>query len=85
MKIKSLERILKPVGVVFDEVKHTYTASDGSLYTGCTTISEAWAKDFLAPWYAKEMFLEASRRIGEISLAFRGAKEPSAALKILEE
>ena len=41
---------------MFDEKGHTYTAENSDLYTGCTTISEAWKKDFLGPWYAKEMY-----------------------------
>src|ERR1035437_5360472 len=59
MKSKSLERILKPSGVIFNEGNHTYTTPGGELYTGTTTISEAWDKSFfLGPWYAKEMCLE---------------------------
>ena len=56
MRTESLNKILKPAGVLFDEVGHTYTAENGDLYTGCTTISEAWDKSFfLGPWHAKEM------------------------------
>ena len=84
MKTKSLERILKPAGITMSE-NHVYTAENGDLYTGCTTISGAWRKDFLAPWYALEMFKEASKRIGEIGLALKDASDPSAAIKILEE
>lgn len=48
--------------------KHVYVALTNNhgvgrpteeLYTGCTTIAEAWDKSFfLGPWYAKEMCLE---------------------------
>lgn len=55
MKIKELEKVLKDPSVVFNEKEHTYMTPNGELYTGCTTISGAWRKDFLAPWYAKEM------------------------------
>lgn len=59
MKTKSLERVLRPTDIIFDEAAHTYTKPNGQLYTGCTTISEAWDKSFfLGPWYAKEMALE---------------------------
>ncbi|MEK6881223.1 MAG: hypothetical protein AABY22_16500 [Nanoarchaeota archaeon] len=55
---KSLEKIIKPVNIEFDEVNHTYiNPHSNEMYTGCTTISGAWKKDFLAPWYAKEMYL----------------------------
>lgn len=58
MKSKSLEKILKPCGVIFNEQNHTYTTPAGELYTGTTTVSEAWDKSFfLGPWYAKEMAL----------------------------
>lgn len=87
MKAKSLNKILKEPSVVFDEKNHIYTSKDtGELYTGCTTIAEAWDKSFfLGPWYAKEMFLEIKERISEISLALSGASKPDAALKILED
>lgn len=55
MKSKALDGILKDSGVVMDEEAHTYTFEPtGEFYTGCTTVSGAWRKDFLAPWYAKE-------------------------------
>lgn len=87
MKSTSLSRILKEPSVLFDEKDHTYkNRLNGELYTGCTTIAEAWDKSFfLGPWYAKEMFLEASARIGEISLALKDNPDPSAAIKILEQ
>lgn len=64
MKTKELEKILKEPSVKFydDEHphpeygKHVYVTAKGELYTGCTTISDAWDKSFfLGPWYAKEM------------------------------
>ena len=56
---QSLEKILKPSSVVFNEEDHTYQhIATGEMYTGCTTISEAWKKDYLSPWYAKEMAAE---------------------------
>jgi hypothetical protein len=56
MKSNSLEGILHTTDIIFQEVAHTYTKPDGTLYTGCTTISDAWDKSFfLGPWYAKEM------------------------------
>jgi hypothetical protein len=59
MKTKSLAKILKEPGVIFDSASHTYRTPAGELYTGCTTISDAWDKSFfLGPWYAKEMALE---------------------------
>lgn len=69
MKTKQLEAILKPPSVVFDEESHTYTTKTGELYTGCTTISDAWDKSFfLGPWYAKEMALEIlSKPFDEVS------------------
>ena len=86
MKIESLNKILKPSGVLFDKKEHAYTNESGDLYTGCTTVSDAWDKSFfLGPWYAKEMFLEASARIGEISLALKDNPSPAEAIKILEE
>ena len=85
MKTLQLQKILKNPPVQMDEAKHTYPAENGELYTGCTTISEAWGKDFLGPWYAKEMFLEATARIGEIGLALQDNPDPSGAIKILEE
>src|SRR3990167_11285145 len=85
MKTKQLKNILKEPVVVYNDEAHTYIAPNGDLYTGCSTISEAWAKDFLGPWYAKEMFLEASARIGEIALALKDNPKPDEALKILED
>lgn len=60
MKTLSLEKILKPSGIIFDETKHTYRNEvSQELYTGCTTISGAWDKSsFLGPWHAKEMALK---------------------------
>ncbi len=56
----SLEKIINPISVVFNEEKHTYThIATGEMYTGCTTISDAWDKSFIfGPWYAKEMMDE---------------------------
>lgn len=56
MKTAELAKVLRPSGIIFDEAAHTYKNDKGELYTGCTTISEAWDKSFfLGPWYAKEM------------------------------
>jgi hypothetical protein len=53
----NLRSLIKPASVNFNETNHTYVHKEtGELYTGCTTISDAWDKSFfLGPWYAKEM------------------------------
>jgi hypothetical protein len=77
MKSKSLATILKPASVVFNEAEHTYTGPKGQLYTGCTTISEAWDKSFfLGPWYAKEMAEELKRKMAEVGLIFQENPKP---------
>ena len=58
MLSSSLKRVLTPSGILFDEVKHTYTKPNGEMYVGTTTVSDAWDKSyFLGPWTAKEMAL----------------------------
>jgi hypothetical protein len=55
MKSKILEGIIKPATVVFNDKRHTYQSIiNDEFYTSCTTVAEAWKKDFVGPWYAKE-------------------------------
>lgn len=64
---QSLEKIIKKANVEFDEKEHTYfNKNSNEFYTGCTTISGAWKKDFLAPWYSKEMYLALENKHPEI-------------------
>ena len=67
MKTKELQKILaEPAVTFYDDThphpefgKHVYVDANDELYTGCTTISDAWDKSFfLGPWTAKEMCLE---------------------------
>lgn len=95
MKTKALEKILKAPNVIFyDDThphpvfgKHVYVDAQGDLYTGCTTISEAWDKSFfLGPWYAKEMAEELKARIGEVGMTFQENPNPQPSFeKIVDE
>jgi len=83
MITKNLQRILKPSGIVRSE-SHVYTAENGDMYTGCTTIAGAWRKDFLAPWYAKEAIQAVTDNLGEISLLLKDNDKPKETPKLLE-
>ncbi len=88
MKTENLKKLLKEPSVLFNEEAHTYiNKTTGEMYTGCTTISDAWDKSFfLGPWYAKEAIEEAKRRIGDIGIAFEGNPTPEALVsQILDE
>ena len=86
MKIKNLEKLLKAPSVEFNEEKHTYANREtGELYTGCTTISDAWDKSFfLGPWYAKEAINEAITRIPEIARICSEHPDPEKDIKLIE-
>ncbi len=86
MKTKALEKILKEPNVEFNEKNHTYTNKEtGELYTGCTTISEAWDKSFfLGPWYAKEMYLAIRDKLGEVARLCQDNPEPAKTPKLIE-
>jgi len=85
MRSKSLNGILKEPSVVFNEAAHTYTNGKGELYTGCTTISEAWDKSFfLGPWYAKEAIEAVKAKLGEIALLIKGNGDPRKTPKLAE-
>ena len=59
---------MKPSGMTFDEAKHTYVNGvSGEMYTGCTTISGAWKKEFLMAWYAKECADAVRANAGDIA------------------
>jgi hypothetical protein len=85
MKHKNLYGVLKEPSVVFDEVAHSYTNKHtGELYTGTTTVSGAWRKDFLAPWHAKEAVRELGFFDPKYDKEFQKLTKPEKAKKIAE-
>ena len=82
MKTENLKKLLKEPSVLFNEEAHTYiNKMTGEMYTGCTTISEAWDKSFfLGPWYAKEAIEDAKSKIGDMGMIFEGNPTPTAAI-----
>ncbi len=83
MITKSLQKILKPARVIMSE-SHIYTAENGDLYTGCTTISDAWRKDFLSFWYAKETINALLEKLGDLSLLLMDNARPKETPAVLE-
>lgn len=69
MKLKSLEKIIREAGVTFNDDVHTYVNALGEFYTGCTTIADAWKKEFIAPWYAKEAIGAVKEKLGSLYIA----------------
>lgn len=82
---KSIKELLLSVSVDFSEADHSYkNRNTGELYTGTTTISGAWRKDFLSPWYAKEVVNELGYFDPKYDKRFKGLSREEKKKKIAE-
>ena len=90
MRHKNLDGVLGEAPVVFFEQHptfggHVYATPTDELYTGTTTISGAWRKDFLAPWHALEAVKELGYFDPKYDKELKGLKGDALTKKLAEK